>query len=287
MIILVILHIMSSNNNRNFSEYALLLEGGGMRGVFTAGVLDNFLEKNIIFPYVIGVSAGASNGLSYISRQKGRSYFSNVKLPKIRPYVGLMPLLKGRGLFDLDFLFYEYPDKYYPFDLQAYFNSGQRFVMVVSNCETGKAEYIEEYKDNNRLLAACKASCTLPFSNPITYLDGSPMLDGGVCDAVPIQYLIDEGFEKFVIVLTRPKGYRKEEKKVWLPFFVYSKYPKIREALRSRAVRYNKAMDLIDKLEEEGRAIVIRPKAPMMVGRAETDTQKLDDLYREGVEYDI
>lgn len=278
---------MCSNKNRNFSEYALLLEGGGMRGVFTAGVLDNFLEKNIFFPYVIGVSAGASNGLSYISKQKGRSYFSNVELPKIRPYVGLKPLLRGRGLFDLDFLFYEYPDKYYPFDLDAYFNSGQRFVMVVSNCLTGQAEYVEEYKDNNRLLEACKASCTLPFSNPVTYLDGVPMLDGGVCDAVPIQHLIDNGFEKFVIVLTRPKGYRKDEKKVRLPFFVYSKYPKIRQALRSRATRYNKAMDIIDKLEQQGKAIVIRPKEPMLVGRAETDTQKLHDLYKEGLGYDI
>ena len=278
---------MTDKNNIDFSECPLLLEGGGMRGIFTAGVLDNFLEKNIIFPYVIGVSAGASNGISYISKQKGRSYFSNVKLPKIRPYVGIKSLLKGRGFFDLDFLFYEYPDKYYPFDWDAYFNSGQRYVMVVSNCITGKAEYIEEYKDGDRLLAACKASCTLPFTNPVSYLDGKPMLDGGVCDAVPIKYLMEQGFEKFVIVLTRPKGYRKKEKKVWLPFFVYSKYPKIREALRGRAARYNQAMDIIDELEAQGKAIVIRPKAPMMVSRSEVDTQKLDALYREGLEYEI
>ena len=278
---------MTDKNNIDFSECPLLLEGGGMRGIFTAGVLDNFLEKNIIFPYVIGVSAGASNGISYISKQKGRSYFSNVKLPKIRPYVGIKSLLKGRGFFDLDFLFYEYPDKYYPFDWDAYFNSGQRYVMVVSNCITGKAEYVEEYKDGDRLLAACKASCTLPFTNPVSYLDGKPMLDGGVCDAVPIKYLMEQGFEKFVIVLTRPKGYRKKEKKVWLPFFVYSKYPKIREALRGRAARYNQAMDIIDELEAQGNAIVIRPKAPMMVSRSEVDTQKLDALYREGLEYEI
>ena len=278
---------MTDKNNIDFSECPLLLEGGGMRGIFTAGVLDNFLGKNIIFPYVIGVSAGASNGISYISKQKGRSYFSNVKLPKIRPYVGIKSLLKGRGFFDLDFLFYEYPDKYYPFDWDAYFNSGQRYVMVVSNCITGKAEYVEEYKDGDRLLAACKASCTLPFTNLVSYLDGKPMLDGGVCDAVPIKYLMEQGFEKFVIVLTRPKGYRKKEKKVWLPFFVYSKYPKIREALRGRAARYNQAMDIIDELEAQGKAIVIRPKAPMMVSRSEVDTQKLDALYREGLEYEI
>ncbi len=278
---------MDSNKKNVLSQYPLLLEGGGMRGVFTAGILDNFLTNNIKFPYIIGVSAGASNGLSYVSKQKGRSYFSNVELPKIRPYVGLKSFFKGRGLFDLQFLFYEYPDKYYPFDWDAYFNSGQKFVMVVSNCITGKAEYVEEYKDGERLLKACMASCTLPFSNPITYLDGKPMLDGGVCDAVPIQYLIDKGFEKFVIVLTRPKGYRKPLKKVWLPFFVYSKYPKLREALRGRAQRYNRAMDLIDELEEQGRAIVIRPKAPMKVSRAEKDTQKLNELYTEGLEYNL
>lgn len=278
---------MESNKIAELKQYPLLLEGGGMRGVFTAGVLDNFLTKGLYFSYIIGVSAGASNGLSYVSKQKGRSYFSNVKLPKIRPYVGLKSLLKGRGLFDLDFLFYEYPDKYYPFDWDAFYNSGQRFVMVVSNCQSGEAEYIEEYKDNDRLLKACMASCTLPFTNPITYLDGKPMLDGGVCDALPIEYLINKGFEKFVIVLTRPKGYRKKEKKVRLPFFIYRRYPKLREALKSRSARYNKAMDLIDKLEAEGKAIVIRPKAPLMVSRAEKDTTKLDALYKEGLEYNI
>ena len=147
----------------------LVLEGGGMRGIFTVGVLDYLMDHHISFPYVIGVSAGASNGISYISRQRGRSYFSNIELLKKHNYIGWKNLLSGRGYIDLDFLFYEYPDRYYPFDYKTYEASPTRFVMVVSNCLTGRAEYIEEKQDRKRLLDACKASCSLPVMCPFPY----------------------------------------------------------------------------------------------------------------------
>ena len=262
----------------------LVLEGGGMRGIFTVGVLDYLMDHHISFPYVIGVSAGASNGISYISRQRGRSYFSNIELLKKNNYIGWKNLLSGRGYIDLDFLFYEYPDRYYPFDYKTYEASPTRFVMVVSNCLTGRAEYIEEKQDRKRLLDACKASCSLPVMCPLSWLDGKPMVDGGVCDSIPIRHAQEEGYRKNVIILTRNKGYRKPDKDFHLPSFIYRKYPAIREALRLRYKSYNHTLDYIDELEAEDKVLVIRPQRPIEVGRTERDTRKLQALYEEGYE---
>lgn len=262
----------------------LVLEGGGMRGIFTVGVLDYLMDHHISFPYVIGVSAGASNGISYISRQRGRSYFSNIELLKKHNYIGWKNLLSGRGYIDLDFLFYEYPDRYYPFDYKTYEASPTRFVMVVSNCLTGRAEYIEEKQDWKRLLDACKASCSLPVMCPLSWLDGKPMVDGGVCDSIPIRHAQEEGYRKNVIILTRNKGYRKPDKDFHLPSFIYRKYPAIREALRLRYKSYNHTLDYIDELEAEDKILVIRPQRPIEVGRTERDTRKLQALYEEGYE---
>lgn len=262
----------------------LVLEGGGMRGIFTVGVLDYLMDHHISFPYVIGVSAGASNGISYISRQRGRSYFSNIELLKKHNYIGWKNLLSGRGYIDLDFLFYEYPDRYYPFDYKTYEASPTRFVMVVSNCLTGRAEYIEEKQDRKRLLDACKASCSLPVMCPLSWLDGKPMVDGGVCDSIPIKHAQEEGYRKNVIILTRNKGYRKPDKDFHLPSFIYRKYPAIREALRLRYKSYNHTLDYIDELEAEDKVLVIRPQRPIEVGRTERDTRKLQALYEEGYE---
>lgn len=262
----------------------LVLEGGGMRGIFTVGVLDYLMDHHITFPYVIGVSAGASNGISYISGQRGRSYFSNIELLKKHNYIGWKNLLSGRGYIDLDFLFYEYPDKYYPFDYRAYEASPTRFVMVVSNCLTGKAEYIEEKQDRKRLLDVCKASCSLPVMCPLSWLDGKPMVDGGVCDSIPIRHAEAEGYRKNVVILTRNKGYRKPDKDFYLPAFIYRRYPAIREALRLRYRNYNRTLDYIDQLEAEGRVLVIRPERPIEVGRTERNIRKLQALYEEGYE---
>lgn len=262
----------------------LVLEGGGMRGIFTVGVLDYLMDHHISFPYVIGVSAGASNGISYISRQRGRSYFSNIELLKKHNYIGWKNLLSGRGYIDLDFLFYEYPDRYYPFDYKTYEASPTRFVMVVSNCLTGRAEYIEEKQDRKRLLDACKASCSLPVMCPLSWLDGKPMVDGGVCDSIPIRHAQEEGYRKNVIILTRNKGYRKPDKDFHLPSLIYRKYPAIREALRLRYKSYNHTLDYIDELETEDKVLVIRPQRPIEVGRTERDTRKLQALYEEGYE---
>ena len=241
------------------SRTGLVLEGGGMRAIFTVGVLDCFMDHDIWFPYTIGVSAGASNGISYASRQRGRSRFSNIDLLEKYDYIGFRHFLRGRGYIDMKYLFYIYPEKYYPLDYETYFKSPNRFVMVTSNCLTGKAEYFEEKQDADRLVDICCASCTLPVLCPVAYVDGVPMVDGGVCDAIPIRHAIDDGFRKNVIVLTRNKGYRKEEKDFWLPGFIYRRYPAIRKQLKLRYRNYNEVLDYIDELEAKGDAIVIRP----------------------------
>lgn len=253
-----------------------------MRAIFTVGVLDCFMDHGIWFPYTIGVSAGASNGISYASRQRGRSRFSNIDLLEKYDYIGFRHFLRGRGYIDMKFLFYVYPEKYYPLDYDTYFKSPNRFVMVASNCLTGKAEYFEEKQDADRLVDICCASCTLPVLCPVAYVDGVPMVDGGVCDAIPIRHAIDDGFRKNVIILTRNKGYRKEEKDFWLPSFIYRKYPAIRKQLKLRYRKYNEVLDYIDELEAAGDAIVIRPKKRMEVGRTTNDRKKLSLLYDEG-----
>ena len=253
-----------------------------MCGIFTVGVLDYLMDHQIWFPYTIGVSAGASNGISYASRQRGRSRFSNIDLLQKYNYIGLRHFLRGRGYIDLDFLFYVYPDRYYPFDYDTYFRSPGRFVMVTSNCLTGRAEYFEERHDPKRLLDICKASCSLPVLCPVSHVDGVPMVDGGVCDAIPIRRAIADGFPKNVIVLTRNKGYRKEDKDFYLPGFIYHQYPALREQLRLRYRHYNEVLDYVDELERSGNALVIRPRQPMRVGRTGSDVRLLEELYAEG-----
>ncbi len=260
----------------------LVLEGGGMRAIFTVGVLDCFMDHQLWFPYTIGVSAGVSNGLSYISRQRGRSRYSNIDLLKKHNYIGFSHFLRGKGYINMDFLFYEYPDKYYPFDYDTCFASPGRFVMVTSNCLTGEPNYFEEKSNPDRLLAICKASCSLPVMCPLAFVDGIPMVDGGVCDAIPIRHAIEDGYERNVIILTRNKGYRKKDKDFYLPGFIYRQYPAIREQLRLRYKHYNEVLDYIDCLEEEGKVLVIRPESPIQVGRTERNTNKLTALYDEG-----
>lgn len=260
----------------------LVLEGGGMRGIFTVGVLDCFMDHGVRFPYTVAVSAGASNGISYISGQRGRSRFSNIDLLERYNYIGWRHFLRGRGYIDLDYLFHVYPERYYPFDYDTFFKATERFEMVVSNCLTGQAEYLEEKRDRDRLLAVCKASCTLPVLCPITYVDGVPMVDGGVCDAIPVRHALERGCERLVLVLTRNKGYRKADKDFYLPGFIYHQYPALREQLRTRYRRYNETLDFIEQLEREGKAIVIRPEKPLRVGRTGHDPQALADLYDEG-----
>ena len=262
----------------------LVLEGGGMRGVFTCGVLDYLMDHKISFPYAIGVSAGACNGLSYMSHQRGRGKYSNIDLLAKYKYIGIRPLIKKRGLIDQQLLFHRFPDRILPYNYKAYAENPGRFEMVTTDCMTGRACYWEEKFDEKRIIDIVKASSSLPYACPIIYVDGRPMLDGGIVDSIPLLRAYELGYDKCVVVLTRNKGSRKSTKKVPVPSFIYKKYPRLRVALRNRNKIYNEQLELVERLEEEGKIIVIRPEKPIVVGRMETSVKKLTDLYNQGYE---
>ena len=260
----------------------LILEGGGMRGVFTCGVLDCFMDKGIRFPYTIGVSAGACNGLSYISNQRGRAKFSNIDLLEKYNYIGIKYLLKKGNIMDFDLLFHTFPNEIIPYDYEMLANCKEHYEMVTTNCRTGKACYYEEKKDANRVIDIVKASSSLPFVCPITYVDGEPMLDGGIADSIPILRARELGYDNNVVVLTRNKGYRKSEKEIKLASLFYKEYPAMQEAIRQRNKIYNEQISMIEELENAGEIVVIRPQKPIEVGRMERNTKKLLALYEEG-----
>ena len=267
------------------SHTGLVLEGGGLRGVFTCGVLDCFMDHGIRFPFTVGVSAGACNGLSYMSGQRGRAKSSNIDLMEKHQYVGLKYLFTQGCIMDFKLLFEDFPEKIIPYNYDAYFSNSDRFVMVTTNCLTGKAEYLEEKTSSERVMSIVRASSSLPYVTKITTVDGIPMLDGGIADSIPVEYAMKQGYEKLVVVLTRNHGYRKKESRMPMAKTFYRKYPELQKALSLRNSIYNQTLEMIENLEREGRITVIRPLKPIEVGRMEKDCSKLSALYQEG--YDI
>lgn len=262
----------------------LVLEGGGMRGVFTTGVLDYLLDQQIYFPYSIGVSAGACNGLSYISRQRGRAKASNIDLLEKYRYIGLRHFLTQRSIFDQKFMYETLPNEVLPFDYDTYFSNAAKFEIVTTNCRTGKACYMDDRSDPKRLIQIVKASSSLPYVCPIVDVDGEPMLDGGIIDSIPVERSIATGHPFNVVVLTRNRGYRKQENDRKVPRYIYNEYPRLRLLLSKRNQCYNRQLQLVEQLEAEGRILLICPEHPLEVDRLENDTHKLEALYQEGYE---
>jgi predicted patatin/cPLA2 family phospholipase len=260
----------------------LVLEGGGMRGVFTSGVLDALMKHEVYFPYVVAVSAGACNGLSYMSRQPRRARYSNIDMLEKYDYISLRSLLQHGSIFDPDILYERFPEEIVPFDYDTYEKNPAVFEMVTTNCRTGRAMYLSEKHDHQRLTAIAKASSSLPFVSQITEVDGIPMLDGGIVDSIPIVRSIDTGHHENVVVLTRNRGYRSRELEFKMPRFVYKEYSRLRVALSRRVEEYNKQLELIERMEDWGEVVVIRPERPLEVGRISQDVDKLERLYEEG-----
>lgn len=260
----------------------LVLEGGSTRGVFTAGVLDCLMDRKIKFPYIIGVSAGACNGIDYVSWQRGRT--KDCMIPsRGNGYVSLKTILKKKSLYDMDMIFWKYPEEIYPFDYETFFQSEMEFEMVVTNCITGAPEYKSERKDKVRLMQICRASCSMPFAAPMVEIDGVPYLDGGVADSVPLERAQEKGYEKNVIVLTRKKGYRKPplSRKMKTLERIYKDYPNLIDAMNQRHEVYNEVMEKIEDLEERGQVFVLRPEGKL-VSRTETNQDALLTLYHHG-----
>ena len=266
------------------SRSGLVLEGGGMRGVFTCGVLDNLMDRGIRFPYTIGVSAGACNGLSYMSGQRGRAKFSNIDLLERYQYIGFRHLITKGSIMDFELLFEEFPTRIIPYDYKRYAECSERYEMVTTYCATGKACYFEEKNDPKRIIDIVRASSSLPYVCHIAKVDDREMLDGGIADSLPIMRARALGYDNNVVVLTRNRGYRKSDKPSFVPPFAYLKYPALRETLRNRNLEYNKQIAYIEELEARGEATVICPERPIEVGRMERDIKRLTALYDEGYE---
>lgn len=264
-------------------KMGLVLEGGGMRGVFTSGVLDAFMKYDLYFNYVVAVSAGACNGLSYISRQPRRARLSNIDMLVKYNYIGLRHLVTQGCIFDPELLYDRFPNELIPYDYDTYFASPSTFEMVVTNCNTGRAEYLTEKDgDRQRLLDICRASSSLPYVSNVIDVDGQPYLDGGIVDSIPVGRAIDMGYDRNVLVLTRNRGYRNTSKDRKIPKFIYKKYPRLRVALSRRIAEYNHQLDMVEEMEDKGLVDVIRPLRPMDVDRIEKDEKKLEALYEEG-----
>lgn len=261
----------------------LVLEGGATRGVFTAGVLDYLMEKDMYFKYVIGVSAGACNAVDYVSKQMGRTRQCMIIEEKENRYVDIKKAVKTGSLYDMDMIFDKYPNETYPFDYDTCFASKIDWEVVVTNCETGKPEYLTEREDRQRLMQICRASSSLPLIAPIVQVDEVPYLDGGLSDSVPISHALRRGYKKCVVILTRRKGYRKEHSKKLEKLYIAAlgKYPKLVNSMIHRPEVYNKQMELIERLENEGKIFVLRPSIEE-VSKTEQNVEVLTEFYQHG-----
>lgn len=253
-----------------------------MRGVFTSGVLDAFMKHQLYFPYVVAVSAGACNGLSYMSRQPRRARYSNIDMLRKYGYISLKSLLTQGSIFDPNILYERFPNEIVPFDYDAYRRNPATFEMVCTNCLTGRAEYLSEKHDARRLTAIAKATSSLPYVAQITEVDGIPMLDGGIVDSIPVVRAVDKGFSPNVVIMTRNRGFRSSEPDIKVPRLFYKEYPRLRVVLSHHVEAYNEQLALIERMEDWGEVVCIRPERPMEVDRICRDTKKLEALYEEG-----
>ena len=263
---------------------AMILEGGSLRSLFTSGVLDVFMENDLYFSDVTGVSAGALTGANYVSRQPGRTAKINIGFVNDRRYLGVSNLLRRHEIFNFDFLFDDIGRRILPMDFETFQSSPMRFTAVATNLGTGEAEYFEKSACSD-IFSAIRASSSMPILSKAVLLDGKRYLDGGCAMAIPYRRAIDSGFEKIVLVLTRQKGYRKlyTPRPVLHAYARYFRhYPNFFRALCEIPARYDRQQREIDRLEAAGRIFVIRPQKPVDVSHTERDTEKLTALYEDG-----
>lgn len=263
-------------------QAGLVLEGGGMKGLYTAGVLDFFLDKGIVFSSVYGVSAGACNMVSYLSGQRGRALAVNIDYLDRKDYCSLESLLKTGDLFNVEMCYHRIPEELNPYDYKAFDRYMGRAFSIATNIETGKPEYFR-IRDMKKDIDKIRASASLPLVSRNVKIDGGLYLDGGISDAIPLQRSILDGNRRNVVVMTKETGYvREPSTQLGLIRARYMKYPKVYELMKERHINYNGQLDFIRRQQENGQAFVIRPQKPSDVGRVEKDVKKLKNLYRQG-----
>ena len=265
-------------------EAGLVVEGGGMRGVYTAGVLDYFMEKNLYFDDCYGVSAGACHISSYVSKQIGRSIKVTLDYINDKRYCSVNSLIKTGDMFGVEMLYDLIPNKLELYDYDTFNKFKGNFYSVVTNCKTGKAEYMK-IKDMKKDIIAVRASSSLPLLSRIVEINGKEYLDGGITDSIPIKKSIKDGHKKNVVILTRDKTYRKSKPK-FLSFFKlkYKKYPNLVKAIENRYKMYNETLDFIEEEKAKNKVFIIQPKLPVKISRIEKDKDKLKELYDQGYE---
>lgn len=263
-------------------QAGLVLEGGGMKGVYTAGVLDFFLDKGIEFSSVYGVSAGACHMCSYLSKQRGRALDVNIDYLDNKKYCSAYSLLTTGDLFNVNTAYHLIPEYLNPYDYATFDKYEGRAYAVVTNIATGKPEYLR-IRDAKKDIVAVRASASLPLVSRNVKIGDKVYLDGGISDAVPIRKSILDGNRKNVVILTKEEGFvRKPSKHMEILKVRYFNYPKVYELMKNRHIAYNDTMDYLEKQQENGQAFVIRPKKKSDVGRIEKDVDKLKALYEEG-----
>lgn len=263
-------------------KIGLVLEGGGMRGIYTVGVLDCLMEEQFQSDYVIGVSAGACNGVSYVSKQKGRAFRTNTEYIADSRYLSLGNFLKTKSLFGMDFLFDSIPNKLIPFDYNTFFQNPCEFVVGVTDVITGKPCYFDKShcEPNNTVL---RASSSIPVFAPMVEYQGRKYLDGGTADAIPVKKALEDGCDKVIVVLTRERSYEKTPEKFRTIYrHIYRDYPKMIETLDNRHTNYNHTLAYLKELEQAGKALVIAPHSPLPVGRFEKDPEQLKKVWKIG-----
>lgn len=260
----------------------LVLEGGGKRGIYAAGVLDVLLENNIWADGLIGTSAGAVNGCSYVSNQYERNLRYNIRFAKEKRYMSIYSLITTGNVVGTDFAYNILPNKLEVFDYDAFEKSPVAYYVTCSNVETGKAEYIQCKSLRGENMDYLRASASLPYVSQIVEIDGKKYLDGGICDSIPLKAFQDMGYEKNLVILTRPRGYIKKPENNLLANLYYRKYPAFVTALRNRYAVYNRTLKYIEQQEKQGNILVLRPSESIRVGRMEQDPERLKQMYELG-----
>lgn len=260
---------------------SLILEGGTLRPIFSAGVMDALLDNNITFPYCIGVSAGITNGVSYISKQKGRNLEVVTKYRNDNRYLSYRNFLRCKSIFGLDFVFDEIPNNLIPFDMDTYRKYPGKVLVGVTNAHTGKTEYLNG-KDLDDKATMLRATCAIPLLFPVIKINGKEYYDGGLCDPIPIKKAIADGSTKHLIVLTQPKGYKKElsKKNLLVAKLLNKKYPNLKTPLLNRHNHYNETVKFCEQLENEGKVLILRPEYNL--DSFEKDINKLKSSYDHG-----
>ena len=263
-------------------DAGLILEGGGMRGIYTAGVLDLFLDQGLWFSHVYGVSAGACHACSYLSGQRGRAFRVGTNYLRDKRYCSFHSLITTGDMFGVEMCYDLIPNQLDPYDYEAFDRYEGDFHAVITNCVTGQAEY-PRLRDMHTDIQAVRASSSLPLISRMVEFRGQRYLDGGIADSIPLARSVRDGNRKNVVILTRAQGYRKQPNKAMAAIRMeYRRYPHLVEALATRHTRYNEAVELVARQEAEGAAFVLRPQTPPNIGRVEKDLGKLKALYQQG-----